>query len=403
MRAVAALLLFAVPVVAQNPQPGEPRRLPFAPGPALSPTPAEAPTAAEGQRHGPRPDPTVVLPKPERLTKIDASLLTARRYADTWQLWAGPELVREFGTDGRAAQDTLAVLRALRPTEWGTVGTPRPVVEYGLARGEAAEWAGLQRHDTPIELKTVRAEPVRGAWVVRDDANILLNFGPHRTDAELASAVARKYGFNRLGRVGPAAVPTVTYFYADKAAADAKPTADPFLELTKASQEANLTRTAVDVPGIGLVGERIQIEPRQLDVRKDRGEWVLANGPDVIARFGYSEMAARDALRVVKDARLTEFCRVGGLTFFLIHGQPPTRISYAAMGIRFDPSRLAAREVGSGQWGVTEGPGRVLFPAANKEEAELAIKVILAYKFDQVCQVGVSPKASLRFLAKAGR
>jgi hypothetical protein len=107
-------------------------------------------------------------------------------------------------------------------------------------------------------------------------------------------------------------------------------------------------------------------------------------------------------VRIIREARLTEFCRVGSLTFFLSHGQPPTRISYAALGIRFDPARLEAREVNSGQWAITEGPGRVLFPAANRDEAELGIRVIRAYKFDQLCQIGASPKASLRFLAKTG-
>jgi hypothetical protein len=398
MRAVVAVLLAALPAAAQTP-PGEPRRLPFPTGQA---TPAEA-TPPEGQRTGPKPDPSVVLPRPEQLAKIDAGLLVVRFQGGGSQLWCGPALVRDFGTDGRAAQDTVTVLRALRPTEWGGIGSPRPVVEYGLRNGEPTAWNDLQRYGTPIDLKTVRAEPVRGAWVVRDEANIHLNFGPHRADAEQAAAVARRHGFNRVGRVGlPGTV--LTFFYLDPNAGDGKPgTVDAFVELTKASQEANLVRTAVDVPGIGLVGERLQLDPRQLDARKDRGEWVLANGPDVLARFGYSEMAARDALRVVKEARLTEFCRVGGVTFFLSHGQPPTRISYAALGVRFDPDRLSAREIGPGQWGVSEGPGRVLFPAASRDEAEMAVKVIRAYKFDQVCQVGASPKASLRFLAKTGR
>ena len=257
------------------------------------------------------------------------------------------------------------------------------------------------RHALPVDLKTLRPEPVRGAWVVRDGANILLNFGPNRADAEQAAAVAKRYGFNRVGYVGSPA-PSSAYFFTGPTV-DAKPAAnDAFAALAAASQEASLTRTGVDVPGLGYVGERVAIDPRRAEVRKDRGEWVLASGPDVLARFGYSELTARDALRVVQDGRFTDFCRVGGLTFFLAGGQPPTRVPFAAQGTHFDPAHLQVREL-TGAWGVYEANGRRVLLAASKDEAELQLRVVRGYHFDQVCQVGTSPKASLRFLAKTGR
>jgi hypothetical protein len=281
------------------------------------------------------------------------------------------------------------------------IGGTRPVVEYGLTNGEAPKWSTSPRAQFPIDLKTVRAEPVRGAWVLADDANILLNFGPDRAGAEQAAAVAKRYGFNRVGLVGQP-VPQMAFFFAMNAPVTAKPaTADALAAIVRASQEQNLTRTAVDVPGVGLVGERLTFDRNKLDVRKDRADWVLASGPDVLARFGYSELAARDALRVVVDGRFTEFCKVGGLTFLLTNGQPPTRVPFAAQGARFEPRLLAAREVG-GVWGVYEGTGRLLYPAESVAEAETMVKVIRAYGFDQTCLVG-SPKAGLRFLAKTGR
>lgn len=398
--------------------PGEPRMLPpigsqplpFPQAgqtqPAFStPSNPAAQPQAEQPRSRPQPDPSVVLPRTEQLARIDPSLVTVRRLNDSWQLWAGPRMMRDFGQDAQSAQDALTAIRNLRPTEWAVIGSPRPVVEYGLVKGEPSPWLPYLRNSLPIDRKTVRAESVRGAWVVRDDRNILLNFGPYRGDAEQAAAVAKRYGFNRVGLIG-SPTPTMAYYFT----VDAPPSTngpdenDPFIALTRASQEANLSRTAVDVPGVGLVGERTVLDMRRLDVRKERGEWVLANGADVLGRFGYSEMAARDALRVIRDVRLTEFCRVGtGMTFFLSHGQAPTRVSYAAQRERFDYTRLDARADGAGGWGVYEGAGRQLFPAGSREEADLVIRVIQAYQFDQVCQLGSSPKASLRFLAKTGR
>ena len=131
--------------------------------------------------------------------------------------------------------------------------------------------------------------------------------------------------------------------------------------------------------------------------------YVLAHGPDVLANFGHSEWAARDALKVVKDCRFTEFCTVGpGATFFLVNGAAPTRVPFSVQGTTFDPQQLKARPV-SGRWGVFESGGRMIFPATTKEEAEQLIRVVQAYQFDQLCRVGLSPRASLKFLAKTGR
>src|SRR5205823_6177525 len=150
----------------------------------------------------------------------------------------------------------------------------------------------------------------------------------------------------------------------------------------RAAQEQALTRTGVPVPGLGFVGERIVIDARQVEVRKERADYVLAHGPDVLAKFGANEWAAQDALRVVKDARFTEFCRVGELTFFLAGGKAPTRVPFSAQGARFTPAALKVQPA-DGRWGVYD-TGRLIVPAASKEEGEQMVRVIQAYQFDQV-------------------
>ena len=59
----------------------------------------------------------------------------------------------------------------------------------------------------------MRVEAVRGVWTLRDDANILFNFGANKGDAEQAAAVVQRYGFNRVGVVG-APNPVMTYLFA---------------------------------------------------------------------------------------------------------------------------------------------------------------------------------------------
>jgi hypothetical protein len=391
------------PVPPQPPQapslpvpPGEPRSLP----PGYAPAPTQQPTEPQGPF--PQPDQSVTLPHRENLRTIDHVTVTVRRQNESWQLWSGPTLMRDFGQNRVAAEEALRTVRELRPTEWATIGTARPVVDYALTNGQPATWAPHPKWSLPVDLKSVRAESVRGVWVVQDDDNILLNFGTDRPGAEQAAAVARRYGFNRVGMVGFPA-PAMAYFYAAPVLVQQNKGANPVASLARTAQENQLTRTGVAVPGVGFIGERLVIEARKVEVRKDRGEFVLAHGPDVLARFGHSEWAARDALKVVQDCRFTEFCTVGpGATFFLVNGAAPTRVPFSVQGTKFDPQQVKARPI-DGRWGVFEGGGRMLFPAATQQEAEQLIRVIHAYQFDQLCQVGLSPRASLKFLAKSGR
>src|SRR5690606_921243 len=121
----------------------------------------------------------------------------------------------------RAAEDAKQIVRDLRPTEWGTIGQKRTVVEYGLTNGEAPTWTPHPKWSLRIDLASVRAEQVRGAWVMRDDANIFLNFGTEQVEAEQASLVCRRYGFNHIGLVG-FPTPLMSYFYTSKELADNK-------------------------------------------------------------------------------------------------------------------------------------------------------------------------------------
>lgn len=364
--------------------------------------PGYAPAQQRDDRR-PKPDATARLPKAEKITRVDYRTATVRRLTSTWQLWVGGRVFRDFGDNQDAADEALRAIRDMRPTEWGVVGGDRPVVEYGLTNGQPAPWVPSPKWSLPVDLNTVRAENVRGAWVLRDDENILLNFGPDHGNAEQAAAVARKYGFNRIGLVG-FPTPLMAYYFAAPVRAQDRKGPDPAAALVRAAQEQNLTRTGIPVPGAGFVGERVVIDSRKAEVRRERGEYVLAHGPDVLARFGASQWAAADALKAVQECRFTEFCRFGtsGVTFFLVNGAAPTRVPFSAQSTNFDPEKVAARPA-AGRWGVFESGGRMIYPAATKEEAEQLVRIIKGYQFDQLCRVGLSPRASLQFLAKSGR
>jgi len=383
-------------------------RPPLAQPPGTAMPQAQAPGTAQGPTDwnplAPKDD--IRLPQKENGTRFDGSTVTARKFQDGWQVWSGGVMLRDFGNSQPDAEEAVRVLRELRTTEWFVIGQGKPVVEYGLSYGKAHLPTFAPRQTTPFDLASVRVDNVRGVWCLRDDASILINFGRARDDAEQAIAVVRKYGFNRLGVIGNPARMSVLFaqpgLNAAKPGVGAPPAA--MNQLARAAQEQALARTGIEVPGAGYVGERLVIDPRKVEIRREKGEYVLAHGPDVLAKFGMSQWSARDAQRVMQDMRVTEFCRFNAdITFFLVNGQPPARPPFSVQSTRFDPDRLTVRAASAGATGVYDINGRLLYSVASKEEADALVKLLKHYRFDHQCQMGLSGRNGLKFLAKVGR
>jgi hypothetical protein len=332
-------------------------------------------------------------------------------------------MLRDFGDHEMDGRDVVRVYRDIRPTEWVTIGSPRPIVEYGLVNGRAPMAPGtpgassdeprnvfrVGRGDAPpvsaagakeviaIDLKSVRVEAVRGVWCVRDDANILFNFGLNKADADQAHAAILRYGFNRVGVVG-SQTPVMHYLFGSP---DTNPPpVGPVQKLQLQSQIEGLGRVGIPVGGVGYVGEMFHFDPRKLEVRKEKGDWIVAAGAEVIGHFGPSEYPAREAARTIQNCRFTEFCTVGsaGLTFFLTDGHAPRRVPLNVQGRSFEPSKLATRQI-NGKWAVTEN-GRHLLDCGNADEGETLIRVLKYYQFDQICHLGQSPRQGVTFFAK---
>ncbi len=360
-------------------RPAEPRLLP--PGVAPTPPPAAAPV--------------VPLPYPEKKATVEPAALSLKRFTGSWQLWSGRTLFRDFGNAEVEAREAMRALRTMRVNEWVTIGGPAPVVEYGLSEGRAVTGAGFARLVLPIDLKTVRAEGVKGVWLLRDDDSVLFNFGPSRADAEQAAAAVRKYGFNRVGVVGTP-TPAMSFLY--RAVEGDVPPRNPLGPLGRYAQIEALSRTGIPTAGGGYVGEMVLFDWRKAEVRRDGAEWVVAHGTDVFGRFGAGEWQARDALKVVQDGHFTAWCRLGTATFFLVDGRAPTRVPFAVQARTYSPADLRVAN-GPRGWTLTEG-GRPLFDAASAEEGEQLAALLKHYRFDQLCRSGPTPRASLTFLAK---
>lgn len=397
----------ALPPSIAPPQPQLPR--PQNPGASAMPgAPSLPQPAAQGPTdwNAPPPIQDVPLPQKEKAVRFDGASVSIRKSQDAWQVWSGGVLLRDFGKSQADADEAVRLIRELRTTEWVAIGSGRPVVEYGLTHGRAHLPTFGPKATLPFDLASVRVDNIRGVWCVRDDATILLNFGRDKQDAEQAAAVIHKYGFNRLGTIGNPVQISVLFAQPGLTAAKTGAGAAPggLGQLARYAQEQSLTRTAIEVPGAGFVGERLVLDLKKVEIKKDKGEYVLAHGPDVLARFGMSEWSARDALRVMQDMRVTEFCRFNAeLTFFLVNGQPPTRPPFSVQGTRFDPDRLSVKPASAGQTGVYDANGRLMYAVGSKEEADALVKLLQHFRFDQQCQMGLSGRSGLKFLARVGR
>jgi len=397
----------SVPAVLPNTQ--------YAPRPLVAPSPQSAPSPVSvpsQQRQTLAPeatlaDPNYKLPQQEVLSNIDPVSYRAIKTRDRWEVTNGRIAVKDFGADQAAAEEFVKVIRDLRPTQWGRLGADRVVVEYGLTLNDGSRPGFSPRVAVNLDPVSLRVEQLRGVWVLRDDQNILLNFGPHRDEAEMAYAIIRKYGFNKLGQVGTNNA-GLTYLFVQETMAKAKkPTGAANAQLSAlqaAYQEEQLKRTGIDTGKGPSVGERIVFEPKNLEIRREKGDYVLAVGTDVLANFGGSEWSARDAQKLIVEQRFTEFCRFNkDVCFFLVNGNAPTRVPFSVQATRYDVGVLKVRRSTGEKYAVYEGLGRQLFACDTQKEAEQLVQLLQHYGFDQKCQLGLSSINSLRFLAKTGK
>jgi hypothetical protein len=366
------------------------------------------------------------LPYPEQKVPLSALDVSVKRTLGGWEVWTGQHQLRSFGDSEINARDVARVLRNLRPTEWVTIGGAKAVIEYGLTNGrpavagaappsasEARGDSGVQnaggfgptvvaagaKFVQPIDLRTARTEAIRGAWCVRDDDNILFNFGPDKAGADQAIAVIRKYGFNRVGMVGTPTQPVMSYLFVSLEQERPKLLGG---QLVINSQIEAMTRTGIPIPGVGFAGELVKIDPRKIEARKEGAEWVVATGTEVLGHFGPTEWAAREAARTLRNANFNEFCKLGGtsnLTFFLRDGKAPGQAPFAAQGRNIDLVTLKVQQL-NGKWAVTEG-GRHLFDVGGQQEGETVIRIMKAYGFDQLAHLSAGgPKGGVSYLIK---
>jgi hypothetical protein len=161
---------------------------------AVPPVPVPAAPAAAAAPAAPPPQETLQSFDPGR-AELDWS-------QGRWKVVAGDVVLKDFGPRQEEARAALRLVRELRLSQRGTVGTPGPVMEYWLADGRAPQGLVPALHPVSLDADSLRVEQVQGQWCVRDNARVLFTFGTHADEAREALAVIRRHGFTQVGSLG---------------------------------------------------------------------------------------------------------------------------------------------------------------------------------------------------------
>lgn len=379
-------------------------------------------------------------PPAENLVRFDPSQVDVQWLDNRWQLVAGDKVLKDFGRREMEARQALRIVRELGLTQFGTIGSPRPVLEYWLVNGNAPQGMAPGLRTLSFDPTSLRVEQNQGQWWVRDAYRPLFTFGAHADEARQALDILRTHGFARVGYVGQG-TPDMIVFLGGSAglqrgAMSGPPSLSPRAvlhpQVTQANEqhpgamptpppEANglrqasalaptplpsgrqLASPATTAPDLAALGERVPFDWRQVQMRHDNRDWKLMAGSYTLADFGSDESEARRAYNAVQYYRFTEHWLVGrpqpAFSYFLAAGQAPRGLQFGLNSLPFRPDTLAVKQQGNA-WVIGDGTQTVLSFGSRAEEARQVLQVIQRYKFDHLCRLGHGEAGGMTFFVR---
>jgi hypothetical protein len=390
--AIAIVAQFAPFSIAQSPMESRGISPPVAPRPKISTLPrpkSDAPAKLP-------PDllraPVAELQPNARVTKFDPFAVDVHREGAHWQLRAGRIVLKDFGEYRDRAYEARRLIAELNLDEHGVIGSPEPVMEYWLTKGQSPPLPTVGRSVINFDPELLAVKNDNGSYYLGDAHKLLFNFGPHRQDAQQALAVIRKFGFNELGFIG-LPNPSMSYLLNNPNQVR-RPPADASLRPRLLPQIA--LRHPLDVPGAGRVGESRNFDPMRLDVVKISDGWHLTAGAMDLGLLGPSEYQARNMIRIAQRFPFTEQVRIGSsdFTFFLSHHLAPRGAPLGIHQTSFKPNLLTIKQA-SDHWVVTDGKQSIA-ALPSPDDAKQALAAIRHFGFNCVCE----PGQGLKFLVQ---
>jgi hypothetical protein len=352
-------------------------------------------------------------PAEEQLVSFDPHTTELRWVNNNWELYASdPQhlrsfMLKDFGRRQIDAAEALRLIRSLRLTQHGTVGSPQPIMEYWLCDGNSPQAQGQGGHLLAIDQASLRAEQIQGQWCVRDASRVLFTFGVQQAEARQAVAILQRHGFTQIGYVGWP-VPVMIYFLGGgPGTAPATPPAAGTAQAARPSPlQGPLLAGSVRqlAPPRMSLANFVRFSPYQVEVRQDKEVWKLTYGQHTLARFATAP-EARQALTVVQAYHFTEEYLIGTPTptfaYFLAHGQAPRGLPRSGIPCQtFRPEAVTVKQAGT-SWMLCEGDRPLVSFDDHKEDAQELARVIQRFRFDTLCRIGPVGPLSMPFLVKS--
>jgi hypothetical protein len=415
---------------------------PVLPGPAVTPVvapsaPITTPPAGANPAFGGPAATTAAAAPLDNTIAFDPDKAELVWRDNRWQLVSDTAFLKDFGRYEAEGREVLRVVRDLRLNTLTAVGSPRPVMEYWLSNGQAPRGHVAGLHTVNLDPAALTAEQVQGQWCVHDGSRILFNFGQQGDACRRALAAIQRYNFNQIGYVGQVA-PVMLVFLANPPAVPVTPIPTPapnpntsrFPRLfggqeqppahpqqpnlmpavssqplggaqgTQAHQPGGVTQASLRLPGTEAL-DRVALDARQLQVRRDGSDWKLTMGNHVVANFGPNQADAQIAQAALRHYGCTEQVFVGNprpvFSYFLSNGQAPHGVSYAVNAMSFRPESLQVKQFGTSA--VLFDGSQVLMSFGDRAaEAQQALQAIQRYRFDRMATFGHGDQSMTLFV-----
>src|SRR5437588_4834894 len=122
---------------------------------------AQPPASATRQPAQESQQPTAMEAPLENLTRFDYQQADIGWLDGRWQLRAGPVWLKDFGRHEADAREAMRTIHELKLTEFGSIGNPRPLLEYWLSGGQAPANSLLGARTTAFERASLRVEQIQ--------------------------------------------------------------------------------------------------------------------------------------------------------------------------------------------------------------------------------------------------
>jgi hypothetical protein len=326
------------------------------------------------------------------LMPIDPAALRVEQTQGQWCVRDSGRVLFNFRTNEADAHEALAVLRKYGFTQIGTLGGMGPSMIVMLSHFDGGNdiGANVPHLVRQSPLRSPSSNDPNAKKPAASDMNAVVTpaIPPLRTDTH-------KQTVNEFGRPE-----TVEVLPANSS--PSHPAADGHIQQTNAFGHAETVEVLPANTSNGL--KRIQPLPplawewidrtpfdwRQFQIRPEGGQFALAAGSMVLARFK-SDHDARLAMAIMQHYHFTEQDSVGRpqpfCSYFLCNGQAPRGQYFGMHSEPFLPEKLSVALVDN-HWAIVTPEKPLLLFGDKHEEASVMLDVIQRQQFDRLCHVG---------------